>query len=421
MSSSRVPAVLAALLCAACLTSPAGAGPLDRLKNKAKQKVDRAVDKKVDREMDDAIECAMGDQKCAKDAESQGKKVVIVDAQGNPVGAPAAGQATAASSSAVAAPAPGTGVWRNYDYTPGRDVWRHVVFDDERVGRFPAGQLEFVRGNMQVVELNGKRVLEVSTASVFRIKLDKVLPPDFTLEFDLRIGASNMQTMVYFSPLETAQAAYDGHYLALYHSPGVFFKGNAVSSVRMQESLVDKMTPVRFQADGEYAILYVGAERAANMPNAKFPRSSSIEFHVNANANYRSYIGEITVAVGVDDMYDALTRTGAFTTRGIYFDVGSHAIRPESTPTLIEIEETLKQHPELRVRIEGHTDSTGEDADNLRLSARRAQAVVDHLVAQGIPAARLEPAGKGEGVPVADNATPAGRQQNRRVVVVRKE
>ena len=77
----------------------------------------------------------------------------------------------------------------------------------------------------------------------------------------------------------------------------------------------------------------------------------------------------------------------------------------------------LSQHADLKVMIEGHTDATGDDASNLSLSERRAQSVVAWLTSNGIAANRLQASGKGETVPVGDNTTEAGRQQNRRVVI----
>jgi OOP family OmpA-OmpF porin len=71
--------------------------------------------------------------------------------------------------------------------------------------------------------------------------------------------------------------------------------------------------------------------------------------------------------------------------------------------------------------IEGHTDSNGADAYNQRLSEQRAKAVRDYMVSMGIDPARLEAKGYGESQPVADNATPEGRAQNRRVVLRRTD
>jgi len=78
----------------------------------------------------------------------------------------------------------------------------------------------------------------------------------------------------------------------------------------------------------------------------------------------------------------------------------------------------LKQNPSTRVSVDGHTDSIGSDAYNQRLSERRARAVADALVADGIARSRLHVQGFGESKPVADNATAEGRAKNRRVEIV---
>jgi len=75
----------------------------------------------------------------------------------------------------------------------------------------------------------------------------------------------------------------------------------------------------------------------------------------------------------------------------------------------------LKANSTLKIEIHGHTDSVGSDAYNQRLSERRAQAVKDRLVSKGIDADRLATRGLGKSDPVASNATPEGRAQNRRV------
>lgn len=82
----------------------------------------------------------------------------------------------------------------------------------------------------------------------------------------------------------------------------------------------------------------------------------------------------------------------------------------------------LQEHPKLRIRIEGHTDSTGDDASNLDLSERRANAVRDFLVeSYDLDPSRLEVRGLGETEPIDDNSTPEGRQNNRRVELVKLE
>ncbi|HEU0223369.1 MAG TPA: OmpA family protein, partial [Paracoccaceae bacterium] len=82
-----------------------------------------------------------------------------------------------------------------------------------------------------------------------------------------------------------------------------------------------------------------------------------------------------------------------------------------------QLARSLNRYPQSYVDVIGHTDSTGSDAYNQQLSERRAQAVDNALARRGVNPARIESAGYGETQPIASNATPAGRAQNRRVEV----
>jgi outer membrane protein OmpA-like peptidoglycan-associated protein len=100
----------------------------------------------------------------------------------------------------------------------------------------------------------------------------------------------------------------------------------------------------------------------------------------------------------------------------IHFATGRAEIRADSHIILDAVIDVLANHPEIRkIRVEGHTDSVGSDATNMRLSQKRAQAVVDYLTMQGIPADMLIARGYGETMPIAPNNTRRGREQNRRV------
>ncbi len=101
------------------------------------------------------------------------------------------------------------------------------------------------------------------------------------------------------------------------------------------------------------------------------------------------------------------------------FDVGRAAIKPTMRPVLDQFAQGLD--PTMRVRVVGHTDSTGSDAVNEPLSLERAQSVRDYLVARGIAAQRIETVGQGERAPVADNGTETGRAQNRRVEILLRD
>src|SRR5690606_29159077 len=133
--------------------------------------------------------------------------------------------------------------------------------------------------------------------------------------------------------------------------------------------------------DGEHMKVYLGEQRVANAPNAVFPRSDTL-FLAVSSASEKSpiMIGAIRIAGGGRDLYGRLERDGRVATQGILFATNSDRIRPESTPTLEEIGTMLTEHPELRLSIEGHTDSDGDEAYNQTLSEQRAAAVKQILV-----------------------------------------
>ncbi|UNY99933.1 OmpA family protein [Zhouia spongiae] len=101
----------------------------------------------------------------------------------------------------------------------------------------------------------------------------------------------------------------------------------------------------------------------------------------------------------------------------ILFDTGKSTIKSESQKVLNDIINILKEYPNSKFHIEGHTDSTGSESLNMRLSKARANAVEAYLESNGISADRLTSEGYGESKPIASNATRDGRRQNRRVEI----
>src|SRR5580692_5198441 len=107
--------------------------------------------------------------------------------------------------------------------------------------------------------------------------------------------------------------------------------------------------------------------------------------------------------------------------RGVHFDFNKSKIRPGDAAVLDEAASTLKANPNVTVNVNGYCDAIGSEEYNLRLSDRRADAVVNYLVKAGIPASQLIPHGYGKTNFVATNDTPEGRAQNRRVELVPNE
>ena len=102
----------------------------------------------------------------------------------------------------------------------------------------------------------------------------------------------------------------------------------------------------------------------------------------------------------------------------ILFDVNQATLKPGAAQNLQRIAAILKQYPDKQIAVEGHTDATGSDAYNQKLSEDRAAAVRATLIAGGVTESLISAKGFGKTQPVASNATAAGRQQNRRVEII---
>ena len=104
---------------------------------------------------------------------------------------------------------------------------------------------------------------------------------------------------------------------------------------------------------------------------------------------------------------------------GVNFEYDSAKLTAGSAATLDKVAASLIEHTEAKIEIDGHTDSKGNDAYNLSLSRKRANAVKDYLVSKGVNAAQLSAKGYGEKQPIASNDTEDGRSHNRRVELKR--
>lgn len=409
---------LLALTTAALLAPGAAEGQSlsERMKKRAEEAAKRSVEQRVEKRAGEATEAVLdGAEATAKCA--AGKPCP----EGAKEGAAAPGAAAAPAASSAAAPAPGgkaarpgEGAWANYDFKPGE---RPIFVDDftrDNVGDFPR-RLEFQKGNMEVVEWQGGRYLRAtgSTGGLF-IPLNETLPDRFTMEFDFA-GLNKYEMKLTFNgdPNSPGDQVLIGEW-------GSGVDGSVKAISKMPDKIEERMVKVRVMADGDYVKVYVDSQRVANVPNAKLGRSNKIHMTLPVYVDRPILVGNVRVMAGGRDLYDALSEKGRVATQGIYFATGSDVLQPESTPTLKEIAAMLAEHADLALTIEGHTDNVGAAAANASLSQRRADAVKAYLVqTHGVAESRLQTKGLGDTKPAAPNSTPEGRQQNRRVELVK--
>ena len=132
-----------------------------------------------------------------------------------------------------------------------------------------------------------------------------------------------------------------------------------------------------------------------------------------------SVMEEKMVLVKAADMRKALDATGHIALYGLYFDTDKDTLKADARPALDEIAKLLKDSPDLKLYVVGHTDNQGAAAYNADLSLRRATSIVrDLTTGGGIAASRLTPHGAGLYSPVASNTDEPGRAKNRRVELV---
>jgi OOP family OmpA-OmpF porin len=172
--------------------------------------------------------------------------------------------------------------------------------------------------------------------------------------------------------------------------------------------------------------LYLNGERVFDANQIDIGEVASVEADLMTSQSAgqtEKYAGfqSVRFAESFPDFSQVITSAGRYIVRGILFDTDSDRIKPESAPVIKQIAKGLEGNPNLKLLIEGHTDSVGDAAHNLDLSKRRAEAVRAVLVGQfQVDAARLNSAGMGATKPVESNDTPLGRAQNRRVELVRQ-
>jgi outer membrane protein OmpA-like peptidoglycan-associated protein len=188
----------------------------------------------------------------------------------------------------------------------------------------------------------------------------------------------------------------------------------------------------------ENVVSEVPAIRAiGHFKNDKGPGKGQLLFHSNVNSPLmiesiiqfswekealRERIVRVSAGASMKSaMAQSLATLRKYDVYGLYLEFDNAKLLPESAQLMKDIAVTLKSNPTWTLQILGHTDSIGDAAYNLKLSADRAQAVAANLTQQGIASARLTTTVLAEARPKSDNGTIEGRAVNRRVELVRTD
>ena len=315
---------------------------------------------------------------------------------------------------------PPTLSWSKYDFVPGDKV----IFEDnltgEKNGEFPS-RWDLKEGTVECAVLDGENVIMFRQYGSTIIPYMKdpesdYLPDIFTVEFDAYIPHDHFQVLFYD---EKNQAALRGGNEKLYIMGDGMELGPAESNLPGKANLEKSWMHIAIAYTSGKMKAYINETRLINIPHLGInPTGISIRaLHAGDESHY--FIKNIRIAEGGVSYYDRFLQDGKIIANGIRFDVNKATLKPESMGIINEIAALMKQYPEIRFSVEGHTDSDGDDAFNKTLSEQRAQTVAGALTRLGIASDRLTSMGWGESKPIDSNGTPEGKANNRRVEFVK--
>lgn len=331
-----------------------------------------------------------------------------------------------------------TRIYSKFDFIPGEKV---IFFDDfagENIGDFPAGWNSTGSGEIVTFGKYPGKWLKVTNPRSITALLDPlVLPENYTIEFDV-VPQKNLpgHNSSYFNFYLISTIKPKDLKYGLARPGGTGVKLNFGYSSSIFAYYADGTPPVdgrntdptiRQQENNKYHIaIWVQKQRIrvyqeeTKIFDLARAISDKVKYNMIRFDEGTPLLCNIRVATGLPDLRNKLLTEGKLVSYGIYFDVNSDHLKPQSAGTLKEISAILNENPELRIKIVGHTDADGSDAANLDLSKRRAAAVKNALnAAYGIAAERMETDGKGEKEPVAPNDNSNNKAMNRRVEFIR--
>jgi len=303
-------------------------------------------------------------------------------------------------------------VWSKYDFVSGEKVIFEDNLEGEKHGEFPS-KWNLNSGNAEIAKLGDDNVIAFmkNQTEIFPLmKTKEYLPEVFTVEFDIYIYNKGNEA----------------YYVNLKNLKQMLIRTTKVALGKIEgepdkDSRGSGWHHIALSFNQRALKVYFDHTRVLNIPNVeKRPTSFTISaLSHGAKKGDPSMIKSIRIAEGGVELYDKLMTDGRIITRGIYFDIGKATIKPASMGVINEIAGLMKDHPEIKFSIEGHTDSDGDDVFNKTLSENRAESVKEALVSLGIELSRFETVGWGESKPLNSNLTPEEKANNRRVEFVK--
>ncbi len=338
-----------------------------------------------------------------------------------PSGAASSGQSGSSSVSTTSI-AENMNLYTKYDFIPGDRVIFYDDLKDEEEGEFPF-RWNLERGVFEIARMGGEYWILCTDDGYIMPKMPTgPLPEKYTVEMEFYSAGPKFTVPYYYIQWMDASNKIVGEFeFNGGKSTDLQIQGKGLASKTLTERLSKGTHTMRIMATKRSIKCFIDQIRVANVP--KVEGFSPVGFRVRMypykdEGNY-CMIKSFRFAEGGKSIRQQLEEDGKIVTHGILFDSGSHKIKGESYKTLKEIGRLFEDEPDLRLSIEGHTDSDGADDFNNDLSQKRAESVRTYLINEyGVSGGNLEAKGWGESKPIDTNSSPEGKANNRRVELI---
>ncbi|MCC5930313.1 MAG: OmpA family protein [Cyclobacteriaceae bacterium] len=391
----------------------------DRILRNTQRNTERKVEQRVERRLDQAVDKTLDEIEAGLDAENNEAESAELPPQRS--------EATDQEVLPELRLPEDELKWMSFDFIPGDIILFEDDLSSEKNGEFP-GKWDLVAGTVENAQFGDDNVIYFRQATsrqgivpLIRENPKDYLPDAFTLEFDayFEAGVFNQTYYVNFYDMKNQRRILND--LRVYINKAVYDRseGNYPNVRRSHIDEEAKWRRVSISFNQRALKVYLDETRLLNIPNlAEKPTGITIRGN-NPQADRKSFIKNIRIAKGAVPLYDKFLTDGKIIAHGIRFDVNKATLRPESMGIINEIVDLMKQKPELKFSVEGHTDSDGNAESNQRLSEARAQTVKNKMIEMGISKDRLKADGHGAGKPIAPNQSAEDKAMNRRVEFVK--